>query len=266
MTYALKKWLMGLLSPLGLVWAVLVALALSELLRRRWRPGILAGLCAGGLYLFGSTPLPARLLADLESPWLHGPLEEVAQADAIVMLGGMLRHSPADAFSADFYDAVDRFITAAELARLGKAPVLILGGGHPGGAPDDVRESEYLKRWFESWLPKKAEILQLGKCMDTHDESVQVARIAKERGWKSVILVTSAAHMRRAAGLFRKAGLDPICVACDFEGTASLLDWENNPRRIFNPFPNAGGFKLMGVYLHEEVGWWYYRLRGWIEP
>ena len=56
------------------------------------------------------------------------------------------------------------------------------------------------------------EILQLKQPRDTEEESQQVAPIV---GSQSFILVTSASHMPRAMGLFRKRGLQPIPAPTD---------------------------------------------------
>jgi hypothetical protein len=32
----------------------------------------------------------------------------------------------------------------------------------------------------------------------------------------------------------------------------------------FRPLPGPGGFEGLAAYLHEIVGWWVYRWRGWL--
>lgn len=75
-----------------------------------------------------------------------------------------------------------------------------------------------------------------------------------------ILLVTSAYHLRRAEAVFRKAGMDVIPVACDF--VAGLAELESKP--LFNPIPRPGGFDKMQLYMHEVIGWWVYRWRGWV--
>jgi uncharacterized SAM-binding protein YcdF (DUF218 family) len=43
---------------------------------------------------------------------------------------------------------------------------------------------------------------------NTRENAVRSAAIVRERGWRTLVLVTSAAHMPRAAATFRRAGLD----------------------------------------------------------
>lgn len=68
-------------------------------------------------------------------------------------------------------------------------------------------------------------------------------------------LVTSAVHMPRAMETARKLGLNPVAVPCDFRSKRSL-GWRGW-------FPSGGTFHQMLETLHEIVGLWYYRLRGW---
>src|ERR1043165_4182405 len=78
---------------------------------------------------------------------------------------------------------------------------------------------------------------------NTHDEALEVAKIAKERGWRDVILVTHPQHMRRAAAVFEKTGLHVIASPC-VEWRYNLSDLNNMPSRI----------TALREWLHEEVG------------
>jgi hypothetical protein len=42
------------------------------------------------------------------------------------------------------------------------------------------------------------------------------------------------------------------------------LSLSPSPRGI--SVPRAGGFAKFGAWLHEQVGWWVYRKRGWVDP
>ena len=75
-----------------------------------------------------------------------------------------------------------------------------------------------------------------------------------------IVLVTSASHMRRAEAVFSKTGLEVIPVGSDFKGISS----SQSDYRIYDIIPGTEGFACLGNYLHEQIGWLYYKLRGWL--
>jgi uncharacterized SAM-binding protein YcdF (DUF218 family) len=94
---------------------------------------------------------------------------------------------------------------------------------------------------------------EVGPVRDTHDEALAVSRLARQRGWSTVILVTQPTHMRRAAALFEKAGLNVIASPCA-EGLFKF------------PNPETVGDRLRAfqTWLHEAIGFRVYQRRGWI--
>jgi len=94
---------------------------------------------------------------------------------------------------------------------------------------------------------------QTGPVTDTHNESLEVARIARDHGWNRIILVTQSWHMRRAAALFERAGLTVIRVPCG----DSTYDTQN-------PSDPSDRLTAFRDWLHETVGYGVYRMRGWL--
>ncbi len=256
-----------LIQPIGFVWLCL--LVLTVLLWRKGARGLAIGTAALALLMtiVGSTSLPLLLVGSLERPYLRVRLTELPNADAIVLLGGGSEPSPREIAGLRLTRAADRIITAVELMRLEKAPVLAIGGA---GAEIDGElqlESELVKRWLLEWkLPgltknnQPPEIIGLDRCYDTHDEALKVRALAADRKWTRVLLVTSATHMARAEATFRTAGLHALPAPCNFHtGLGS------RKRGSMVSIPKLGGFELLTTWLHEQVGWQMYRWRGWIQ-
>jgi uncharacterized SAM-binding protein YcdF (DUF218 family) len=65
--------------------------------------------------------------------------------------------------------------------------------------------------------------------------------------------------MRRAEAVFQKQGVDVTPVACDFQvyGVPRTSGFSS-------PFPRQHRLDLLSLYLHEQIGWWVYRWRGWV--
>ena len=247
------------MEPIGFLWLLQLAAAAVLLHRRRRRPALLFGAMAFFIWVIGGSGLPDRLLGALERPQVGKGLANVPVCDAVVMLGGGHRHSKHDTFEMDLTAAADRAVTAMELIRLRKAPVLVLGGNHYKVNDQKFLEAELLQRWFVAWQLTNAPVLNLGINANTHDEALHTKALCAERGWQRVILVTSAFHMRRAEAVFRTAGVPVVAVACDYQTSCGERIAE------VNLIPRYEGFQQLGLYLHEIYGWYYYRLRGWID-
>lgn len=93
----------------------------------------------------------------------------------------------------------------------------------------------------------------VGPIVNTRDEAVAAAALAKERGWDRVILVSHPAHMRRASETFAKAGLPVLCAPSP-EGRYDLS-------LLRQPEDRLAAFR---DWLHEAIGYRVYRLRGWL--
>lgn len=258
MTLILKTALQFLL-PLTLIWLVLGLWLLRMLLRHRsaslWFPG-------GAWLLFTvmtCTPLGSVLLAGLENQFPKVKLADQAPADAILCLGGGIQPSLVEPAGIHLKSGADRMSTALTLAAAGKAPLLILGGG---GFPHEghlLSEADAVRDYLRAHVTIPTEIHSLGVCSDTHDEAVKVAALMQQRGLKQLLLVTSAAHMPRSLAVFRKAGVNAIPVPCNYMSSLNHIGdfhWLH--------LPHVDGFDSFNGWLHEFIGHWVYRMRGWL--
>lgn len=251
-----------LLQPIGILWSIHVFAALWMARRKKWREAFFCAAIAVAIFSIGGTSIPTRLLATLERPYVNQNPKSLPAADAIVMLGGVLVPSRSDVFGFDLGEGADRAVTACELFKEKKAGMMILGGNGGRLRPPSATtwsEGELLKPWLASWGVTGTNIFQLHTCQNTREEAVEVAAIIQQKKWHRIILVTSAYHMKRASGLFSRLGIQFETVACDFIGLSFL----ENQKRL-SLFPTANGFHHLELYLHEKIGWLYYRLRGWV--
>ena len=89
---------------------------------------------------------------------------------------------------------------------------------------------------------------------NTADEARVVRDIMAGRGWKKIILVTSAWHLPRAARQFRKAGVDFIPFPVDY-----LIDTDR-PLTLLDFLPRATGLRDTEAALREWYGIAFYAL------
>ena len=189
------------------------------------------------LFIISYTPLIAWIAPSLER---SDPLE---REPAVVVLSTSLRKdNTLDA------SGQERVLHGYLLVRQGYSDRLVLTRSVPG-IGDETPIVLAQMRMLGFSFPVNV----VGPVANTHDEAVAVAKLARERGWKRVILVTQPWHMRRARAVFLKAGVDVLCSPCA-EGSYA---W----KRITTPSDRLFAFR---DWLHETTGIAVYRLRGWL--
>ncbi|MFM8359098.1 MAG: YdcF family protein [Verrucomicrobiota bacterium] len=243
-----------------LVWAWLGLWVVAG--RLAWRGDRVGGAAAAGLGLWlslvGGTPLSGWLLARLERPYAVAARPGPGSADAICVLGGGHGYSPTEPAGFAAHSAFDRPLTGATLVGRGVATNLVFGGGfkEAGGRRQESGEAQV--RWWRGWFPSTVRMEFLPGCLTTRDEAVRMAELARGRGWRRVVLVTSAWHLPRARAAFAREGLEVIPVGCDYEGMSRLEEGTRLPM-----VPTTGDLGLFTLWAHEVVGRGYYWLRGW---
>lgn len=129
-----------------------------------------------------------------------GATDYRAPADAILVLGSRVHGDGRPSGS-----LIDRTRTAAELWREGLAPVVILSGGHGADAP--ISEPEAMRTLaLEAGVPASALVLDEAG-VDTAASIRFAARLARERGWRRVLVVSHDYHLARVRLLADREGL-----------------------------------------------------------
>ena len=237
----------ALLPPL--VWVILLAIGLS-LQRRRPRLAMSITLFSIISLYSLSTPLAGGLLQ--QSLEIAPPLspDALAQADAIVVLGGGRRKNSAE-YGGDTLNStsLERLRYAAYLHRSSGLPILVTGGKPNGGSlaeghiMQQVLQEEYgiTPRWIEA------------DALTTWDNAHLSAPILKHAGIQRIALVTHAWHLRRAAPRFEAHGLIVISAGTQFSNTRvdSIIDL----------LPTPAGLRSSTFALHEWMGILWYKLR-----
>lgn len=247
------------LEPTGAIWLLLSAWVVHMCRRRRWRALILPGTAWLLLTLASATGLSHTLLASLEAPWAPVDVAALPECDAVIVLGGGMEPSLNEPAGIHFMGGADRLFTGLMLVKKGRGKLLVLGGGSFKMTSGVESEADAAKLWVEEWQLSPVPVLSLGNCLDTHDEAVKVSALAVKHGWRKVALVTSAYHMNRARAVFETAGTPVIPVPCNYlsealrKHSAKWLD-----------VPNATNLCHFEAWMHEIIGWWAYRICGWV--
>ncbi|QNI52892.1 hypothetical protein SynBIOSE41_00323 [Synechococcus sp. BIOS-E4-1] len=253
MAYWLSKILPLALLPLGLS---LILLLVGLIGRLRW-PVITAAVL---LWLFSLGLVSQILWRWLESPWQRQSAAKAASADAIVVLSGGRHPVPGAARVSEWHDP-DRFFAGLELYRYGKAPLLLFTGGvspfRPGEQPEGQR---YLVEAQQLGIPASAMETTL-PVVNTAQEANAIYKLLQGSdrldSSPSILLVTSAFHMRRAQRLFERQGLRVVPFPVDFQARGNWAGplWRDPIQWI----PTAGALDGSSRALRELLGRLVYR-------
>lgn len=260
MSLFLGKLATQLVLPLAAALAALaLALACLAIGRRRLAAG-LVGAAFAGLWLASTPVLAERLVASLERVHPATRLAELAPADAILLLGGGTRPALPPREFGEVSEAGDRVLHAARLFRAGKGAVVVVSAGRMPWQPDGPTEAETMAALLRELGVPETAIVKEERSANTHDNCLRSKELLDARGAHDVLLVTSALHMRRAFATCRSAGLAVRPAPTDFW----VADGPVRTELDFAPDPEALAFTHAA--LHELLGFWIYRLRGWIRP
>lgn len=106
------------------------------------------------------------------------------------------------------------------------------------------------------WGVETEDIVLETKATDTKDHPIYVKEIV---GKDRFILVTSASHMPRAMGLFRKHGMEPIPAPTDY-----MVKEREGGLRLGMFIPSAGSLEKVGRVIHEYLGMMWGKMRSQI--
>jgi uncharacterized SAM-binding protein YcdF (DUF218 family) len=210
------------------------------------------------LAIAGFSPLGNWLLYPLEQrfpPW------DAAQGapDGIIVLGGSIDADLSEAHGgAVVRSAADRILAAAALARRYPDARIMFTGGSANLISNDAREADYAGALFESLGVAKSRLTMERRSRNTRENAEFTKALAAPKSGERWLLVTSAFHMPRAMGLFRKAG---------FTVEAYPVDWRVGARGdllAFSPIADAG-FGRTDTGLREWIGLLVYWITGKID-
>ncbi len=256
MFFVLSKLVWFVLSPVNLA-ILLAGLAALLAFTRFARPARWIGLISLiALGLMAFSPLPRAVLRPLEDRF---PQQDARKGPVtgIVVLGGAVGMSRGDvAMNA----SASRMTKAVELARLHpQAKVVFTGGGVSLTSNVVVTEADGAKLLFEGLGLEPARLILEDKSRNTRENAIFTRNLVDPKPGERWLLVTSAWHMPRSIGVFRKAGFAVEAFPVDFWSSGKAGDFVRPYARAPRALEIAdNGFK-------EWVGLVAYRLAGYTD-
>jgi uncharacterized SAM-binding protein YcdF (DUF218 family) len=154
--------------------------------------------------------------------------------------------------------AADRIIAAAALAREYPNARVVFSGGSPNLISNDAKEADYAGAIFESLGIAKSRLIMERRSRNTIENAEFSKALVAPQAGERWLLVTSAYHMPRSVGLFRKAG---------FAVEPYPVDWRIGGRQSLFAFTNIAvdGLARTDLAMREWMGLIAYRATGKID-
>jgi uncharacterized SAM-binding protein YcdF (DUF218 family) len=251
--FLLKKIVAPLFFPVTLILGILLlGLFLVSLTRRRKAGKIVVLIGIIFLGMLSYDVVSNGLLRPLE--YQYPPLlslENIQNVKWIVVLGGGHTSDPKLPITSQISNAsLIRLVEGIRIHNGLPKSKLILSGG---SSFEKISNAQVLADVAIAIGVKKEDLILEDVSKDTEDEARLIQEIV---GQERFILVTSASHMPRSIGLFKKLGMDPIPAPTDYLVKESQ---EMSPGMFY---PSVNGLCKAERAFYEYLGLAWAKLRG----
>ena len=203
-------------------------------------------------YVLSTSVFSNFIMKEVEGKYYYPNLKGVTKADAIVVLSGMMRINEFENNHILEWGDIDRFFKAIELYFSKKSDTIIFTGGKSPYNITKISEGDVLKQYAIKFGVKMNDILVTKEVLNTSEESIAVKNLIGIK--KSIILVTSAFHMKRAKSIFEKKGFKVIPYKVDYKTPPNLS------LNFIDFLPSSTGLRRTEIALRELLGRLFYSL------
>lgn len=207
--------------------------------------------------LCGFGPLGTLLIRPLENRFPPPPVS-LPSPDGIIILGGAIKARMTALRGVLSLPEIGggRILQAAVLAHRYTSALVVYSGGpeDPSGAQSDEAHAAW--RFLISLGVAPARIALETRSRNTGQNATFSRELLHPATGQKWLLVTSAAHMPRAVGAFRRAGFDVVAYPTDYRTLGNFSDYWG-----FQSDP-VNGLITLDVAVHEWLGLIAYRLTG----
>jgi uncharacterized SAM-binding protein YcdF (DUF218 family) len=256
MFYILSKTIDILAMPINIACFIfLVAFFVKN--QKKSRRFILLGLL--WIYIFSCPIFVNWVVKQWESTPKH--INDVKNYEVgVVLTGGISKAYSASTDQSWLGWTFDRAGQAFQLYKAGKIKKIVISGGMGMFLRGDKNNNESLAArsyLIKSGVPASDIILEPNS-VNTRENAVETAKVLRTQfKTNECLLITSAFHLPRASGCFRKAGVV-------FETYPSAFLQQHETIWIDRFFPNETSFHYASIVWHEWLGYVTYRLVGYI--
>jgi uncharacterized SAM-binding protein YcdF (DUF218 family) len=251
MFFVLSKLFWFIAAPTNLL-LICGGLGVLCLFLARPRAGqLLVAISLGGLIILAASPLPRILARPLEDRFPQ-VMDDRTPIRGIVVLGGAIGRTRG---LVDLNESGERMTESVRLARLHPDAMLVFAGGSTNMISDVTwTEAEEARRFYLDQGVAADRLILEDQSRNTFENAVNTARLIRPKANERWLLLTSAYHMPRSMGVFRKAGLNLEAYPVDYNTSGRPGDY----RRLNTRFSRA--LVLADDIVKEYIGLLAYRL------
>jgi uncharacterized SAM-binding protein YcdF (DUF218 family) len=236
MFFALSKIFEFLFAPTHFIlFTLVVGVGLLYTRYGKWGRRLTA-LSTALLALMAFGPVGAMLAYPLEARFPQQQPDALAEPDGIVVLGGSLDEElSADRGRVVFNEAAERLIAPIELSRRFPKARLVFTGGSGRLLGATAPEAPLVRQFWSAIGLDQGTVIYEDRSRNTVENALFTRDLLQPKTGERWLLITSATHMPRAVGIFRKAGFPVIAYPVDFSTSGDFWRWPAHhsvPRRL----------------------------------
>lgn len=201
------------------------------------------------MLVFGFSPVANLLFAPLENRFVQPKIETVASdVRGIIVLGGFETGWVDDGRPGlALNEAAERLTETVRLAKRFPAAKVVFTGGVSELSPQHDGGAHRVSLFFRDVGIAQERIVIEPAARNTFENAAHLKAVLSPQDSDSWILVTSAYHMPRSVGTFRKAEFNVIPFPVDFR-----THGQRDIARMFRSFPE--GLRRLDVATKEWIG------------
>ncbi len=220
---------------------------------RRWgRWPMLLGIGYYALVLL--TPLCQWVLLPLEDRFSR-PAEMPAKVDGIIVLGGAVDQNLTEARGIPALNgAAERMTEPLALARHYPQARIVFTGGQGSPVHGAVTEADVAKQLWAGMGMPEGRVMYETRARNTYENALLTRDILRPKPEETWLLITSAGHMPRSMGIFRRAGWNVLAWPVNYTTGHSLRDWYDAPFGTRLNQLEWGAHEWIGLLAYRVMG------------